>query len=637
MKIHKIRFDRQFFHNLNGKNVKIGIIDTGVDERVVKNIINAYKNGYSDYGDYIGHGTKVAQIIGKLSPMSLLYNIKIFDDNVNTTSQKLLDGINWAIYQKLDIINLSLGTKDMSYFDDFNCVCKKAIRNNVFIVSSIANDYSLTLPAILDNVIGVASSNHKILDKYGYYFLNNKSIQCIADGGKYFSSDDIETPGLKFLTSYAAPIISSIIALLLEYNKSISYKELLNLLSYCSLKDSPHNINYIFENLHSDFSLKKIRTNLLENKYIKNAKEVFYFPLLSEHYYFREYADLLKANVGGLNSFIINDENSNKKKFYEEMQPEGVQLEQNTLKNCDLFVIGNSVLSLNDNSIARLKQLLKEAIDSDKLVYSLINQNQINSIISDEKLINYKNLIFSNHFFNSFKNKNFHRSLKTDIPTLVLLDLSTTGIGYLDIQLQLRRQFIKKNLSILQISTVKFAELFGFDFILNMDLLSNDFPFTMVNTLINYINYELMSSINADLIFYAYDSSPYYQYNDLLDIRKCNNGLFIDSCLRMTQPDAFFLLVDQFTDLLILQQNIESIFIQHNPDFIVILLNVDFPTFNQNLQKKIELNQRNVFFEKINSLIKNIPKIVLLIDFSNHSWADKIYDIIINYYNRSSK
>lgn len=632
MNVDKKIFERHFFNHLSGKDIKIGIIDTGIDDRVVKNVINCYNNVGHDYNDYIGHGTKVAQIIKKLAPMSLLYNIKIFDDCAATTSQKLLDSIKWAISQRLNIINLSLGTKDMSFFSDFDYICKKAISNDIFIVSAIANDYSYTLPAVLDSVIGVASSNHKIADKHGYYFLNNGHIQCIADGSKYINNVDIETHCIKTLTSYAAPFISSVIALILEYNKSINYLELLSLLNTCSLKDSHLNLNYVFKNTSNDFLLKKNNTNLLENKYIHNSKKVFYFPLLSEQYYFNEYIDLLNTNIKGITDLKIIDNNSHRKNFYEEIQFKSSNVKYDILNNRDILLISDSVLSLNDISLSHLKQYLEDYINKNKIVYFLITKNQLKSIIWDDKIINYKNLVYFNQIIKPYRSIEFCRSIKNDIPNLTLIDLSTFSKRYLDIQLALRRQFMKKNLSLLQISTIKYTVLFGFDFVLCLDLFLEDFPFSGISTFINYLNYELLSSKEADLIFYSYDSSPYYQYEDLLNIRKCNNALFIDSCLRMTQPDSFILVVDQFIDLPFLKKNIECLFIQFDPDFIVILLDATFPSINQDLQVNVDFNQKDELIKKINSLIKNISNNILLVDFSNLSWPNNIYEIIINFY-----
>ena len=62
---------------------------------------------------------------------------------------------------------------------------RRGKKKNIFIVSAISNNYSFSLPAILENVIGVGCTNNHIEDKYGYYFLEHKHIQCMADGGRY--------------------------------------------------------------------------------------------------------------------------------------------------------------------------------------------------------------------------------------------------------------------------------------------------------------------------------------------------------------------------------------------------------------------------------------------------------------------
>ena len=83
-----LRLNNNILHNFHGKNIKIGIVDTGINNSIVPNIINSFKGDYPDYNDYVGHGTKVASIINSLTHSTILYNIKIFDKESNSTAQK---------------------------------------------------------------------------------------------------------------------------------------------------------------------------------------------------------------------------------------------------------------------------------------------------------------------------------------------------------------------------------------------------------------------------------------------------------------------------------------------------------------------------------------------------------------------
>jgi len=59
--------------------------------------------------DFIGHGTACAGIITKNAPEVELLIIKIFDKELNSSYDLLLKAIDFAIEDKVNIINLSLG------------------------------------------------------------------------------------------------------------------------------------------------------------------------------------------------------------------------------------------------------------------------------------------------------------------------------------------------------------------------------------------------------------------------------------------------------------------------------------------------------------------------------------------------
>ena len=82
--------------------------------------------------------------------------------------------------------------------------------------------------------------------------------------------------GTKNFTSFAAPIISSIIAILLQYNRSMNFEEMLSSLKCYSLPDTK-TFHYIKESLFTCDLLSAMNTNWLENKIFQNSKEVFTF------------------------------------------------------------------------------------------------------------------------------------------------------------------------------------------------------------------------------------------------------------------------------------------------------------------------------------------------------------------------
>lgn len=105
-----------------GKGVKIAIIDSGINAKhpdlKVAGGISKVENSRHDT-DSNGHGTHVAGVIGALNnsigtvgvaPDAKLYSVKVLSANGVGTLEGVVAGIQWAIDQKVDIINMSLTT-----------------------------------------------------------------------------------------------------------------------------------------------------------------------------------------------------------------------------------------------------------------------------------------------------------------------------------------------------------------------------------------------------------------------------------------------------------------------------------------------------------------------------------------------
>ena len=107
------------------KVIKIAIIDSGVDSSHpnVGNIaggvsIEICENGEvvlsDDYYDCAGHGTACAGIIRKKAPNAMLYSVRIFDESLIADGRALVAAIRWCIENEMDVVNLSLGTTDVT-------------------------------------------------------------------------------------------------------------------------------------------------------------------------------------------------------------------------------------------------------------------------------------------------------------------------------------------------------------------------------------------------------------------------------------------------------------------------------------------------------------------------------------------
>ncbi|MGH9672098.1 MAG: S8 family serine peptidase [Bryobacteraceae bacterium] len=68
-----------------------------------------------DYLDYLGHGTAVAGAIREKAPRAELFAVKVFDHALRTSIDRLLRAIEWAAARRVQLINLSLATKNPAH------------------------------------------------------------------------------------------------------------------------------------------------------------------------------------------------------------------------------------------------------------------------------------------------------------------------------------------------------------------------------------------------------------------------------------------------------------------------------------------------------------------------------------------
>ncbi|MFF4273228.1 S8 family serine peptidase [Streptomyces sp. NPDC001536] len=124
----------------DGKGVKIAVLDTGVDAThpdLKDQVIDA-KNftPAADATDHFGHGTHVASIAagtgaksgGKykgVAPGAKILNGKVLDDTGSGDDSGILAGMEWAVAQGADVVNLSLGGMDTPEIDPLEAAVNK--------------------------------------------------------------------------------------------------------------------------------------------------------------------------------------------------------------------------------------------------------------------------------------------------------------------------------------------------------------------------------------------------------------------------------------------------------------------------------------------------------------------------------
>ncbi|MFZ0475559.1 MAG: S8 family serine peptidase, partial [Halobacillus sp.] len=241
---------------LSGEGVKIAVLDTGVasnhpDLNVAKGI--SFVEGTEGYEDDNGHGTHVTGIIAAqdneigtigIAPDAEIYAVKVLDEKGNGMNSEVVAGIDWAIDQDVDIINLSLTSCKPSELTK-NAI-KKARNAGVQVVAAAGNKdvcvseniNDILYPARFPEVVSVGAVTKK-LDGSDYTYTGS-SLDFTAPGSRiestYITNDDYPT-GYATMSgsSMAAPHVTGVLALYHQLFPDLSNSEIESLLASNSL------------------------------------------------------------------------------------------------------------------------------------------------------------------------------------------------------------------------------------------------------------------------------------------------------------------------------------------------------------------------------------------------------------------
>lgn len=167
-------------HGLNGQGIKVGIIDTGIDFDhpdlhgfgPLGRIIGGYDyvNTNEKPLDTNGHGTEVAGIIGAngsfsgMAPKSQLFSYKVSSTGESVSSEYIVQAIEHAITDKVNVINISLGVNRTN--DELENAVDDAVKKGIVVVTAAGNggpdNETIGSPGRDINVITVGASYNNI-------------------------------------------------------------------------------------------------------------------------------------------------------------------------------------------------------------------------------------------------------------------------------------------------------------------------------------------------------------------------------------------------------------------------------------------------------------------------------------------
>jgi subtilisin family serine protease len=229
-------------NDIKGQGVRVGVIDTGVDfshsflKDCLESGVNISDPDSAPHDDE-GHGTHVAGIIHQIAPLAKIVPIKVLDRFGSGSAREIAAGINWAIEQRLQVLNLSIGA-DLDD-DEVFMALKRAQEQGILVALAAGNDSSSrpTFPArytaVLPNLgfaVGALNNSRELAlfsDRSG----NDPKINYVAAFGTLVHSSALGG-GYKKLsgTSMAAPQVSGLFALFKSLTPTHESKVLLNAL-----------------------------------------------------------------------------------------------------------------------------------------------------------------------------------------------------------------------------------------------------------------------------------------------------------------------------------------------------------------------------------------------------------------------
>ncbi|MEV5433168.1 S8 family peptidase [Streptomyces sp. NPDC052701] len=199
-----------------GAGVKVAVLDTGVDEThpdlAGRQIAERNFSGTSDNVDRNGHGTHVASIIAGTGAKSdgkfkgVAYDAqfldgKVLDDDGNGMMSGIIAGMQWAVDQGAQVVNMSMGGRDFEGVDPLEEAVDKLSKTGTLFVVAAGNgggsgDGTIQSPGSADAALTVGA-----VDRHDNLASFSSRGPRVGDGA---IKPDITAPGVGIMAAKAA-------------------------------------------------------------------------------------------------------------------------------------------------------------------------------------------------------------------------------------------------------------------------------------------------------------------------------------------------------------------------------------------------------------------------------------------------
>jgi subtilisin len=214
-----------------GAGVRVCVLDSGIEldhplVGTVQRSVAVSKNGDEitiaddTAGDLCGHGTACAGIIRALAPECELTSVRVLGAGYTGSAPVLLAGLEWAIEQGFDIINMSLSTTKKQYVDRLHELADAAYFKRAILIASAHNMPVESFPWRFAAVVSVGS--HEAPDPFVVYANPRPPVEFFARGLNvdiaWLGGATINATG----NSFATPHVAGICALILSKHPDLT-------------------------------------------------------------------------------------------------------------------------------------------------------------------------------------------------------------------------------------------------------------------------------------------------------------------------------------------------------------------------------------------------------------------------------
>jgi subtilisin family serine protease len=217
-------------NHCTGKGVRVAVVDSGVDaahpdlagkvekacmvRRGEDGEIDLQEQPGHESADSYGHGTAVAGAVMSVAPDAQIVSVKVLNEYNQCTGHELIAGFQWALDQRIRLINMSLATARQQYVESLHALCEQAYLQDAIVVASKRNFGDIGWPARFLSIVSIDREDFD--DAWRLNYMPHNLVEFAAHGTNVRLPTLNQQYALQTGTSFATPHVTGIVALLLE-------------------------------------------------------------------------------------------------------------------------------------------------------------------------------------------------------------------------------------------------------------------------------------------------------------------------------------------------------------------------------------------------------------------------------------